>query len=66
MRAYFNKRKTSPFHVRLSSDEAVDVLNECAEAVNSAYENGADELPALSKLHDILNAAVARAAKEST
>lgn len=54
MRAYFNDRKNSPYHVRLSSDEAVDVINECADAANTAYSLGVD-MPALERLHIALN-----------
>ena len=59
MRAYFNPRKTSAFHVRANADEVVDLINEAADAVNTAYSLGVD-LPALAKLHTALNAALTR------
>ncbi|MFI8830562.1 hypothetical protein ACIGPN_05990 [Streptomyces afghaniensis] len=65
MRAYFNSRKTSAFHVRLNSAEVVDLINEAADAANTAYSLGVD-LPALAKLHTALNAALARSTKENT
>ncbi|MEU0245157.1 hypothetical protein ABZ192_12630 [Streptomyces sp. NPDC006235] len=64
MRAYYNERKHSPYHVRLGADEVVDLINEAADAVNTAYSLGVD-LPALAKLHTALNAALSRSTREA-
>lgn len=50
-----HKGTQHPYCVYLSAEEAVDLLNEASDAVNQAYRND-EELPALSKLHDKLNA----------
>ena len=48
-------RRMHPYSLHLKSDEVVDVVNECADAVNSARELGID-LPSLAAIHLKLNA----------
>ncbi|QAX95013.1 hypothetical protein SEA_SEBASTISAURUS_25 [Streptomyces phage Sebastisaurus] len=43
------------FSLHMKSDEVVDVINECADAVNTARELGLD-LPKLAAVHTKLNA----------
>jgi hypothetical protein len=43
------------FSLHMKSDEVVDVINECADAVNTARELGID-LPKLAAVHTKLNA----------
>lgn len=50
-----NTSRMHPYSVHMMPDEAADVINETADAVNTARELGLD-LPALASLHDKLNA----------
>jgi hypothetical protein len=44
-----------PYSLHLKSDEVVNVINECAEALNLAFNRDV-ELPALDAIHTKLNA----------
>ncbi|MGW6313808.1 hypothetical protein [Streptomyces sp. NPDC055099] len=44
-----------PFSLHMKSDEVADLINECADAVNTARELGLD-LPKLAAAHTKLNA----------
>jgi hypothetical protein len=48
-----------PYSLHLKSDEVVDVINECADAVNTARELGID-LPSLAAVHTKLNALLSK------
>lgn len=57
MQAWRKLRRQHDYSVHLTSDEAAAVLNEAADALNTATELGIEHrFAALNKLHDKLNA----------